>query len=249
MSLHYVKSNPEATARPLDVLTVLIHGGAVSSNMFRTLTPHLTTPSVSPDLPGHGESVHLGPFTFAKSSELLHALLTSFKSDPEFQDHKILVVGISLGGQAVLDLLSKHPSDVSAAIVSGASIHPPDDRAGWELPHMPSDQQWLDILMADVQKMGMENAQAVQNESFTFTFDVTQNSNALNSFPPVLICVGEEDTPMSRRDFDELTQMVKRANQKSESVVLKDAWHNHPIDVPEAFAELINDWTQRMLSI
>ena len=223
-------------------LLILIHGGAASHRMYRTTIPILNTHGyevAAPDLPGHGSSVDLGPFTFVTSTKLLAPAIDKIR-----QEHarKVLVVGVSLGGQAVLDLLQNHPSLVDAAIVSGASIHPPDDRAQWAMPKMPTDQAWLDIIMEDVKVMGgMEKAAPLGQESFSFTF--TPNE----TLPPMLVVVGEEDTAMSIRDLEELTALVKKGNAHSESLVVKEAWHNHPIDIPDRFAAIIEEWAQKVL--
>lgn len=244
MSLYYTTETPSSIASPKNVLAVLVHGGALSSNMYKTMMPYLTMPSVAIDLPGHGESAHLGPFTFEKSSKLIGSLITDINQRSEYQNHKILFVGVSLGGQAVLDFVRNHPSEISAAIASGASILPPDDNAAWEMPHMPTEQSWLDIMTSDIQKMGMENASALQNESFSFKFE----PNDSHQYPPLLICVGENDVAMAKRDFKKLTKMAQNMNTKSEGRVLEGAWHNHPIDIPNEFAALINNWAGQILS-
>ncbi len=230
----------EQESDPCKPLMILVHGGAVSHRMYRTTIPILNAHGydiLAPDLPGHGASVSLGPFTFAKSTKLLAPAITKVK---QANAKKILLVGVSLGGQAVLDLLQRHPSIVDAAIVSGSAIHPPNDKAQWTMPKMPTDQAWLDVIKEDVGIMGMENASALQHQSFSFSFTPQE------TLPPTLIVVGENDTAMSKRDFGELTTLAKKGNDRSESKVLECAWHNHPIDVPETFAALIEEWAQKV---
>jgi hypothetical protein len=57
-----------------------------------------------------------------------------------------------------------------SVIVSGVAVHTPDDKAAWEMPHMPADQDWIDSMTDDVNTMGMEHAQSIQTESLAFTF-------------------------------------------------------------------------------
>ncbi|KAI9700698.1 MAG: hypothetical protein M1836_002067 [Candelina mexicana] len=224
---------------------ILIHGGASSSRMYKDMIPYLLErgyPILAPDLPGHGQSASLGPFTFSRSSSLLHDVITVYQN--ETHPVKTVIVGISLGGQAVLDLLAHHHDLVDAAIVSGAAIHPPDEKAQGEIPHLPSSQDWMQIIMADVQAMGgMEKAQALQTESFGFRLE----DGADPQWPPVLVVVGEKDTAMAGRDFDELTSLMKEKNDKSKGTVLSDAWHNHSIDVPERFADVVHEWVNDIL--
>ena len=226
---------------PSKPMLILIHGGAVSHRMYRTTIPILNAHGyniAAPDLPGHGTSVSLGPFTFATSTKLLAPAIDKVKQE---NARKVLIVGVSLGGQAVLDILQHYPSIVDAAIVSGAASHPPDDKAQWTMPKMPTDQAWLDVIMEDVNIMGMDVASALQHQSFNFSFDPK------GPLPPVLVVVGDDDTAMSKRDLEEITALAKKGNARSESMVLKEAWHNHPIDIPERFAELIEGWAQRVL--
>ena len=225
-------------------LIVLLHGGALSSRMFRTTIPHLQASGyeaiVCPDLPGHGKSKELGPFTFARSTELLSQLLSTLKADARFKDRKVLVVGVSLGGQAVLDLLAHYPDSVDAAVVCGASVRPPDTDAVWEMPHMPTEREWLDVMMEDVRMVGAEEAQALQQESLGFSFDPAPDQG----LPPVLVNVGRNDVAMAKRDTPFLFERVKARNELCAVSVLEDAWHNHPVDVPEKFAGLVQRWEE-----
>ncbi|KAI8821863.1 Alpha/Beta hydrolase protein [Fimicolochytrium jonesii] len=130
-----------ATAPPRSTL-ILIHGGALSHRMYRTTTPFLTSlgyPISAPDLPGHGASASLRPFSFASSTAHIHEYIQSLRAATP--GGKIVLVGISLGGQAVLDLIAHHPDAVDAAVVCSASIHPPSDPSHpTAMPKMPSDQ-------------------------------------------------------------------------------------------------------------
>jgi pimeloyl-ACP methyl ester carboxylesterase len=223
-------------AEPSEITVVLVHGGAVSKHMFDDMAPLLSARGfhvVCPDLPGHGDEVEQGPFTFDKSTEALKGLLEKLRQSGRT---KIILVGVSLGGQAVLHLLSAHPLLANAAVVTGSAIHPPSEEAPWEMPRMPESPGWVAKIMADVGKMGMAAAEAVREEAFRFELSVSQQC------PPVLVVVGEHDVAMARRDFDELYQKLREKNPQCEKSVLQDSWHNHPIDVPQSFTELVYDW-------
>lgn len=96
----------------------------------------------------------------------------------------------------VLNLLQLQPLLVQAAIVSRASIHPPDDKAHWEMPHMATDQAWINVMTEDVGLMGMENAQGIQTASFEFSFAPKA------ALPPLLVVVGENNIAMAKWDFE-----------------------------------------------
>ena len=216
-------------------LIIALHGGALSHRMYKDVVPILTAYGytvVAPDLPGHGQSKTAGPFTFQKATECLYRIITDFRN--EFS--AITLVGVSLGGQVVLDILQNHPQSITSAIVSGASVAPEDEQARWEMPHMTDDEGWKKIIAEDVNQMGMDQAAGIQQESFSFQFTPPQ------SLPPVMVVVGEHDTAMARRDYKLLGQKLLAANRQSQMLVLDGAWHNHPIDVPERFAEVVHQW-------
>jgi len=238
----------------------LVHGGASSSRMYDEVVPLLTSHNYHvklPDLPGHGKTAisartrsgqipqHHGQFQFSFATTSLRDIILELKQS--HSSNLVVLVGISLGGQIVLDFLSKYPYLVSAAIVSGVSIHPPDGKASWEMPRLPTeDERWMKVLTEDMNAMGVENAQQVQDTSFNFTFDAPCGSEKAK-FPPTLVLIGENDVAMAKRDFKELATKVKAANSKSEEMVLQGAWHNHSIDVPEVFADIVIKWIEKVI--
>ena len=233
-ALHIQRYNP-AQEDGKKQLIIALHGGALSHRMYKDVVPILTAygyTMIVPDLPGHGQSKTAGPFTFQRATGCLHRVITDVRN--EFNG--IHLVGVSLGGQVVLDILQNNPENITSAVVSGASIAPEDDQARWEMPHMTDDEVWKNIMAEDVNQMGMDQAAAIQQESFSFKFKPPQ------ALPPVLSVVGEHDTAMSRRDHELLGQKLLAANDKSQMLVLDGAWHNHPIDVPKKFAEVIHQW-------
>jgi pimeloyl-ACP methyl ester carboxylesterase len=169
-----------------------------------------------------------------------------------------VVVGVSLGGQLALSLLAAHPGMFAAAVISGASINPPDEVAGWEMPRMPSADEggWMEVMMQDVGILGMENAEGVKRESLAFRFPAEDKGMGSEErgdkgMPPTLAVVGERDVSMAKRDFGALLERVRGREEgdgdgrvKSRGLVMPGAWHNHPIDVPEAFARVIVEWVR-----
>ncbi|KAH7038357.1 Alpha/Beta hydrolase protein [Microdochium trichocladiopsis] len=235
-----------------DAILILVHGGALSGRMYKDMAPLLSARGyevICPDLPGHGErAAQTGPFTFLKSTALLKTIAEEIKhkSASEKTERPVVLVGVSLGGQAVLHFLTTYPNLVDAAVVSGVSLHPPSDDASWEMPHMPSpdDMGWMEIIMGDVERMGMEAASAVQAESFGFSLQLDESRGKI---PPVLVVVGEHDVAMARRDFAELFRALVARNASCEKVILENAWHNHPIDVPGMFSDIAHNWLTKFM--
>lgn len=123
-------------------------------------------------------------------------------------------MGVSLGGQAVLHFLSRHPTLVDAAVESGATIQPPSDTVGWEMPHMPESEEWMSLIMEDVGKLGPGQAEAIQEQSLGFSLEVHDQC------PPVLVAVGEQDVAMARRDAEHLHHQLREKNPQCRKTVL-----------------------------
>lgn len=157
------------------ILIILVHGGASSSRSYDNVTPLLRSPTctvLTPDVPGHGK-LNKDPFDFKTAVDVIGTCILESTSTSTSQGGlrpKVLLVGISLGGQVVLSFLESHPDLVDAAVVSGVSIHPPDEEVTWEMPHMPSEQALIDMMMEDVKLAGYDRMPDLQAQSLGFTF-------------------------------------------------------------------------------
>jgi pimeloyl-ACP methyl ester carboxylesterase len=237
-----------ASAYPIAL--ILVHGGASSGRMYSAVRDILQSSAryaaiYTPDLPGHGTSHDTGPFSFVSSTRVLHDLIQSIKStNPSI---RISIVGISLGGQAVLDLLIAHPFDVDAAIVSGVSIAPPNAEASWEIPRLPlGDSALMKVIMDDAQLLKPEELQKLQDCSLNFQLSPHNSTTSA----AILVLRGEHDVAMANRDFDKLVNKMKEFSTSTytHGQVLSGAWHNHSIDIPTTFATVINEWNEKVFS-
>lgn len=100
-------------------LVIFLHGVGSSSNMWRKhMDAFKEYHCIAPDLPGHGKSNHIKWTNLNNVSEQI------FKLIKRYQQNKVYLVGLSLGGSLVINLLSKHPEIIDKAIVDGAGIIP-----------------------------------------------------------------------------------------------------------------------------
>jgi hypothetical protein len=77
------------------------------------------------DLPNHGNSYLKNEFSIETSSELIKELIQEKVHDSRNNNNikKVNLVGVSLGGQIALYLLSKYPDLVDNVIVSGVNLY------------------------------------------------------------------------------------------------------------------------------
>jgi pimeloyl-ACP methyl ester carboxylesterase len=117
VSLRHTLRNPSGK-----IAIVLIHGACVSSINWDLVVPHLpeTYQLLLPDLPGHGQSQDITPFSPELSSKLIAQLIRTHAING-----KAHVIGHSLGAHVAINLASTYPEVVDAVFVSGFEIYPP----------------------------------------------------------------------------------------------------------------------------
>ncbi|RDW71650.1 alpha hydrolase-19 [Coleophoma crateriformis] len=115
--LHYTEHNPSGHATVL-----LIHGALTSGQNWDLVVPHLAGSYhlLVPDLPGHGQSRNVKPFSAEYAARLLERLIRKHA-----HNGKAHVVGHSLGANVAIELITSYPQVVSDAFVSGFAKYPP----------------------------------------------------------------------------------------------------------------------------
>ncbi|MGX1546864.1 alpha/beta fold hydrolase [Streptomyces adustus] len=106
-------------------LVVLLHSGFVDHRVFDAVVPALASAHrvVAADVRGHGASANASkPFRWADD---LAELLRHLDSGPA------ALVGVSMGGVVVTDMLLEHPELVRGAVVAGASTGEFEDSDPW----------------------------------------------------------------------------------------------------------------------
>jgi pimeloyl-ACP methyl ester carboxylesterase len=116
-SLHFVSINP-AGRRTI----VLIHGAFCSGSNWDLVVPYLANSYhlLIPDLPGHGQSRHITPFSLGSSSKYLVQLIRKHAANS-----RAYIVGHSLGAHVAINLASAYPEVISDVFISGFEIYPP----------------------------------------------------------------------------------------------------------------------------
>ncbi|RDL34619.1 uncharacterized protein BP5553_07747 [Venustampulla echinocandica] len=114
--LHYTEHNPSGRST-----VVLIHGACTSGLNWDLVVPHLADSYhlLVPDLPGHGLSRNVTPFSAEYSSRLLERLIRKHA-----HGGKAHIIGHSLGANVAVEFITSHPEVVNTAFVSGFAKYP-----------------------------------------------------------------------------------------------------------------------------
>ncbi|KAL9085247.1 MAG: hypothetical protein Q9165_007681 [Trypethelium subeluteriae] len=110
---------PHQSLNPSAPTTILlIHGALTTSEDWDLVAPHLQPKYhlLIPDLPHHGASTALTPFTIPHTTTLLAALIRTHAHNSVAH-----IVGLSLGAHIVVHLAALHPSLVLSVFATGLS--------------------------------------------------------------------------------------------------------------------------------
>ncbi len=112
---------------PQDAQTILfLHGGGVAGWMWEPVIARLPDfHCLVPDLPEHGQSQAVRPFSMALAAEQASELVRE-----QAHGGKAVVVGLSEGAQVAVEMLSTAPEGIERALVSSALLLPMPG-AGW----------------------------------------------------------------------------------------------------------------------
>lgn len=99
---------------------VFLHAGGISGWMWEQQVKYFKNyHCIIPDLPEHGRSAGVKPFTIQRAAEMVGEIIG------DCTDERVNLVGIGLGGQIILQIMSKYPEMVHHVMVSGTLVRSP----------------------------------------------------------------------------------------------------------------------------
>ena len=245
---------------------VFLHGGGSSSWSWHPVVELLKMDyfCLVPDLPQHGGSTQVKPFSIERAADEVTALIRS-----EVPARKATIVGLSEGAQVGVSLLARAPDQVESAILSGALLKPLASSRwftpgilrwsyNWFLkPFMHSDwyirwnmhasvgipDQYYEKFKHDFQMTSQEGWSNIilANQSFRLPSGVNQFQGRL------LALVGHKEYGVMKESARELANAVQ--NGQAGEVQLDGKFslaqsHNWPLNAPEKCAEIIHAWVE-----
>lgn len=99
---------------------LLLHGGGAGAWMWKKVIPLLSDfHCLVPDLPEHDHNADVKPFTFSKTSELMMEIISE-----KAHGGRPHLVGLSLGAQLGVQMLSDYPEIIRSAFLSSPMLKP-----------------------------------------------------------------------------------------------------------------------------
>jgi pimeloyl-ACP methyl ester carboxylesterase len=233
----------------------LVHAGIADRRMWRDTVPALSDQFtvLTYDQRGFGDStLPSGPATYTDD---LRALLDHVGLE------QTAVVGVSMGGRAVLELTLLHPERVTHLVLVGAGLPDWD----WSAEMERADQEetaaidagdferaisgnvdfWIGSASAEVRELSAE----MQRRAFEIpvpdpeptappALDPPASERLGDIAVPTLVVAGEEDVEDIKKIADALADGIPG----SRKVVMPDAAHLPPLERPEEFNRILLDF-------
>jgi pimeloyl-ACP methyl ester carboxylesterase len=207
---------------------------------------------IVPDLPEHGKSINIKPFTINKSAEMISEIIRNHTSNG-----KAHLIGISLGSQIILKILSKNPELVDHAIISGALIQRAKDnesllklldysinvyepvkntdffiKANMRTYNMP--KCLFDKFKESILIIKHDSLYRILNENMGF-----KRPDGIEKIEvPVLVMAGEKDYKIIKDSVDDLLISL----QISEGYIAPNVGHLWNLEDPNHFNLILRRW-------
>lgn len=232
---------------------VFLHGGGIAGWMWdKQVKAFNDYHCIVPDLPEHGKSAEIKPFTMKGAAEMIIDIIRD-----QAPGGKAHLVGISLGAQIIVQILSMAPEVVDHALISGTLVR--------SIPHTETFLKLLNYLIKAYEpvkdtdffiKANMRTynmPKSLFNEFKEATKLIKPDSlnrilkeNMLFKMPdglekadsPVLVMAGEKDYKIIKESARDLLNVLPN----SEGAVALKVGHLWNVENPELFNKTLRDW-------
>jgi pimeloyl-ACP methyl ester carboxylesterase len=229
---------------------VLLHGGGVGGWMWKPQIAQLQDEYhlLVPDLPEHGHSIDVKPMTLPNAAAEVAELIRS-----RAHGGRAHVVGLSLGAQTTIELLSQAPDLIDHAIATGPLMRP---LPGIGTTNLMAKMYWPFRNMTWLVKWNMQGLgvpeeyfEEFRRDTAAMTIDgfvrITM-ANGKNQLPPnlqavtvpTLLLVGEKELKIMRESVRDLLAVMPSAK----GYVVSGAIHNWSLQLPDLFTQTVRAW-------
>jgi pimeloyl-ACP methyl ester carboxylesterase len=229
---------------------VFLHGGGVGGWMWRPQIAALKDEYhlLVPDLPEHGHSSEVKPCTLQNAAEQVAELIRT-----RAHGERAHVVGLSLGAQTTIELLSQSPELIDHAIATGPLMRP---LPGIGMANLMAKMYWpfrntTWLVKWNMQGLGVpaEYFEDFRKDTAALTIDGFVRmtlANGNNHVPPnlqavtvsTLLLVGEKELKIMKESVRDLLAAMPSAK----GYLVSGAIHNWSMQLPDLFTQTVRAW-------
>lgn len=252
---------------PQDAPVILfLHGGGAGAWSWQPVIERLSEfRSLAPDLPEHGRSAGVQPFSITAAAARMADLIRSQSSGA-----KVHLVGLSEGAQVAVALLSAAPELIASAILSSALLRPLP--GAWmmtpaiirwsfrlSVPPFRNNDWWIRLNMKHAAGVPEEyfaqfkrDFQAMSEDGFTHLMVENQRFRLPQRLEkaalPVLVLAGRKEYAAMRQSAVDLGAALPQATVRLIDLGEKSSLtqeHNWCLTAPDWFAETVRAWVNQ----
>ena len=231
---------------------LFLHAGGISGWMWDEQVKYFKNyHCIIPDLPEHGRSADVKPFTIHRSAEMVGKIIE------DCAEERVNLVGIGLGGQIILEIMSKCPEMVCHALVSGTLVRSPQYRsliqrlnqllmvykpvknndfyikAYMRTYNMPRSN--FDMFKQSTCQIGTSSIERVLIENHSFKIPKLPST----SESKLLVMAGEKDYTIIKDSSKEIMDKFK-----AKGALALEAGHLWNMENPHNFNKVLEAWIQ-----
>ncbi|AEG19225.1 alpha/beta fold hydrolase [Methanobacterium paludis] len=232
---------------------IFLHGGGISGWMWtEQLEAFKDYHLLILDLPEHGKSVDVKPFTMKSAAEMVVDIIRT-----RAHGGRAHLVGISLGGQLILEILSTAPEVVDHVLISGTLVQ--------SIPHTETMLKLLDyafkayvpvkdtdfFIKANMRTYNISKSYFKEFKESTRlikpdSLDRILHENMLFQMPsglenadvPVLVMAGEKEYKVIKESAEDLIKVLPNAK----GITAPKVGHMWNLEYPNLFNKVLRRW-------
>lgn len=250
MSLYF-----QETGKNRDESIIFLHGDGVAGWMWdKQVEAFPDYHCIVVDLPGHGKSSEIIPSTIRDTANLIINIIQN-----NAHGDKAHLIGLSMGAQVIIQILSTNPDIVNYALITGALVRttPPTESFLKLLDYLiesylPVKNNPLYVnsylrsynLPKDLHEKFRESTYLIKQDSLNTIIrenmlfempDGLENANV-----PVLVMTGEKDYSIINESAENLISTLPN----SKRAYAQGVGHMWPIENPELFNNFLRAWLE-----
>lgn len=215
---------------------VFIHGGGMDSSVWKKSIDFFSDYNcIAIDLPEHGRSVDIKPFSIKKSVELIEEIIRSNSNGG-----KAHVIGHSLGGVILINLISMHPELIDKAVVASGNLRP---SAIYKIFTSSLICKLVSILNKKIYKKEYITSEMLKRIYKEMIENSKIPSELYGTKIPTLFIAGENEPDFLKKSNQDLINIF----QNSKGITLLKAKHNYPWYEHCIFNEIVKAWIDNKL--
>lgn len=234
-------------------LMIFLHGGGVSGWMWNAQKEYFKElyHILIPDLPGHGKSADQPFISIENCADEIMGKIASLH-----RDKKIIAIGLSLGAQIAVEMISRQNCRIHSAIIQSALVIPMRFMKKFIKPLTTLSFPFIKnerfsklqarqlYITADLFENYFEDSKKITMQNLFSIFDANMNytipSGYKNASCNILIMYGDRENNKIKKSGDMLAQL----NTHASKYVAKGIGHGISLKDPDLFNMIIKKWLE-----